>query len=227
MKKFVFLIIFLFIFCVFRIASQEDNSFRSEWSLGVNAGASFSKMRFVNNRANTRVPQELLNQFSGGVVVRYISEKHFGIIGELNISQRGWKDEKDDEFYFNTYSRSLTYIELPLLTHIYFDLGKRVRFVFNVGPQVGYNIGDKVLERIIPPGSEAKEYYDMKIDRKFEYGIKGCLGLELRTGIGSFILDGRYYYGLSDVFDNSRDDYFQASSNQILGVNLSYLIPFK
>jgi hypothetical protein len=48
--------------------------------------------------------------------------------------------------------------------------------------------------------------------------------LEVRTGIGNFILEGRYYYGLSDVFNNTRADVFLNSHNQVITVKLSYLI---
>jgi hypothetical protein len=48
------------------------------------------------------------------------------------------------------------------------------------------------------------------------------MGFELRTGIGNFILDGRYYFGLSDIYNNAKADDFQASSNQVIGVKLTY-----
>jgi hypothetical protein len=49
------------------------------------------------------------------------------------------------------------------------------------------------------------------------------MGFELRTGIGSFILDGRFYFGLSDMFRNTRSNYFQSSANQVIGIKASYL----
>ncbi|MDR2804338.1 MAG: PorT family protein, partial [Dysgonamonadaceae bacterium] len=69
-------------------------------------------------------------------------------------------------------------------------------------------------------------YYDddYTVRRKFDYGIAGGMGLEIRTGIGNFILEGRYYYGLSDVFNNSRADVFQSSHNQVIGIKLTYLV---
>ena len=57
-----------------------------------------------------------------GVKARYTEEKFFGLIAELNIEQRGWR-EVFEETDFN-YTRKLTYITLPILTHIYFGSDK-------------------------------------------------------------------------------------------------------
>jgi hypothetical protein len=206
-----------------QISFSQNTAFQDEWSVGVNAGVTLSKMRFTPSR-----PQDMLQQVSGGISARYISEKHFGILAELNYSLRGWKERTDTVINLNSYSRSLAYIELPIMTHLYFNLGKRVRLVFNFGPQIGYNIGEKELEKVINTTPEETEeyfgYYDQKVQRAFDYGIVGGGGLEIRTGIGLFVLEGRYYFGLSDVFSNTRSDYFQSSAHQVIGVKLTYLL---
>ena len=209
--------LFIFLWCGEQAYSQA-NSFVPEWSYGVNGGLTFSKVGF---NSSVSVPQELLRQFSGGVSVRYISEKHFGIQVELNYSQRGWK-ELTDTVHLNKYSRSLAYLELPFMTHIYFSLDKRVRLIFNLGPQVGYYIGEKEIEREINDPDRDNSYYDISVQQSFDYGLKGTMGLEFRTKAGAFILDGRYYFGLSDVFNSTKSDLFQASPNKVVGVNLTY-----
>jgi hypothetical protein len=211
---------FLLIAC---LANAQDESFTPEWAFGVNGGATFSKVSFSSK---VRIPQELFPQSTGGLTVRYISENHFGILGELNFSQRGWK-ELSDSIHLDKHTRSLAYIELPLMTHIYFALGKRVNFVFNIGPQISWFLNEKIIETELNTSGEPPSYYNMGIQRKFDYGIKGGLGLEFKTGIGSFILDGRYYFGLSDIYNNTRADFFQASSNKVMGINLTYLFRIK
>jgi len=219
-----FTLAFFAFLCSF--AYSQTNSFSSEWAFGVNGGANLSRMRF-NSRYY--VPQGLFIQPSGGLTVRYISENHFGIIGELNYSLSGWtaKEDTTNEANLSGYSRSLAYIEIPLLTHLYFNVGKNTHFFINAGPQFRYNIGDTKKIRdaentTLPP------YYEniLKIDNKFDYGLKGELGIEIRTGAGSFLLSGSYYFGFADVFNSARSDVFQASSNQIIGIHLAYLIPF-
>lgn len=236
MKKSLLSSLFLFFTIILSYAQNSD--FKPEFAYGINGGATLSSMRFV-----FYVPQEKLIQWQGGITARYISEKNFGLQAEFNYSLRGWKEQSDD-IRLNKHTRSISYLEFPFMTHIYFNMGKRFRGVFNLGPQIGYYVGEKTIESIIyAPGPELinndlsylseeiiypeiPSYYHQKIQRKFDYGIVGGGGLELRTGIGSFILEGRYYFGLSDVFNNSRSDYFQASSNQVISIKLTYLTSF-
>ncbi|MDR0413013.1 MAG: PorT family protein [Dysgonamonadaceae bacterium] len=208
---------FMLLGVAFASRSQE-NRFRPEWAFGINGGVTLSEMRFYPN-----IPQELLLQQEGGISLRYLSEKHFGIQCELNYSLRGWKEQTDTIAHFNRYARSVAYLELPLMTHLYFNLGKRARLVFNIGPQVGYNLSEKTLKKEISPNSGEYAYYNQPVQRKFDYGIAGGMGLEIRTGAGSLVLEGRYYFGLSDVFNNSRADYLQASSHRVIGIKLTYL----
>jgi hypothetical protein len=200
-------------------AKAQDSRFVPEWAFGINGGATLSKISFDSQ---IRVPQINLRQSSGGVTVRYISENHFGLVGELNCSMRGWK-ERTDTSYVNRYARSLVYVELPVMTQLYFNIGKRVRLLFNAGMQVGYFLTEKTLERE-EHDTKPYSYYDLPVQRRFDYGLKGGAGLEFRTGVGSFIVDGNYFFGLSDIFNNTRADDFQASHNQVIGVRLTYLI---
>ncbi|MDR0768850.1 MAG: PorT family protein [Dysgonamonadaceae bacterium] len=222
-NKFIVYIILFASLCQF--AGGQVNSFSREWAFGVNGGANLSRMRF---NSKYYVPQGLYVQPAGGLTVRYISENHFGIVGELNYSLCGWTEKKDtlNGAHLNEYTRSLAYLEIPLLTHIYFSMGKRARLIFNAGPQIRYNIGEEVKKRIIGDENTNWIYYDdkYKVTRQFDYGIKGTAGVEIQAGIGSFILGGSYYFGLADIFNNGRADVFQASSNQIISVNLTYLI---
>ena len=209
-------------FLIFQVSFAQQNDFQKEWAFGANAGLNFSKVSFY-----TSIPQEQLLQSTGGLTVRYISETHFGIQAELNYSLRGWKEKTDTVTRFNKYSRSISYLELPIMTHLYFNMGKRARLIINAGTQFGYYIGEKTLEKEIDPrldGLPSYGYYDTKIQRPLDYGLVGGTGFELRTGMGCFILDGRYYFGLSDIFNNNnRADRFQSSSNQVMGVKLTYL----
>ncbi|MDH8701289.1 hypothetical protein M2138_000630 [Dysgonomonadaceae bacterium PH5-43] len=241
MKKFI--VSFVLLLSTIAIFPQSDNAFKPELSYGINGGITLSKVRFVFS-----VPQDNFIQPQGGITVRYISEKNFGLQAELNYSLRGWK-ERTDSLHVNKYTRSVGYLELPLMTHIYFNISKRFRGVFNIGPQIGYYLGEATKEKVLyPPNSsvqflengnvivssknnnveenDAPSYYYQDIQRKFDYGIVGGGGLELQTGIGNFILEGRYYFGLSDIFNNKRSDYFQTSSNQVISIKLSYLTRF-
>ena len=68
----------------------------------------------------------------------------------------------------------------------------------------------------------------MNVEKKFEYGITGGLGMDISTKKGHhFIVEGRYFYGLSDMFGNSKKDPFARSANGTITAKVSYLFDIK
>ena len=67
--------------------------------------------------------------------------------------------------------------------------------------------------------------YGKEVYNKFDYGIVGGAGIELKTKAGNFFIEGRYYYGLADIFNNSKLDDFGRSANQTITARLGYSIP--
>ncbi|MDH6304467.1 hypothetical protein M2459_001200 [Parabacteroides sp. PF5-5] len=209
------------------ILVHGQNAFKRELSIGPSFGMGVSSVTFS--------PKVQTNQMLGshfGITGRWITENHLGLILELNYSQEGWDEKFDDPAY--EYSRRINYINIPFLTHIYFG-SKRVRFVFNVGPQVGYAVSESTTENVsgldFLPGPNSSTYTtaqrSISVEKKFSWGICGGPGLEFRTGIGSFMLEGRYYYGLGDIFNSRKSDHFSKSSTQVMLGKLTYLIPIK
>ena len=78
-----------------------------------------------------------------------------------------------------------------------------------------------------PSGRTPNEQYGKMADRKFDYGIVGGGGMEVRTGIGHFVLEARYYFGLSDFYNNSKKDPFSRSAHSYIGARLTYLFDLK
>ena len=190
---------------------------------GVAGGMNLNKMEF-----QPTVRQTYLNGMNGGVSLRYTSEKYFSMICaaqvEVNFAQRGWKEDFDDETG-NGYSRTLNYVEVPLLAHLSWGKEERgFQFFVNMGPQFGFFIGEEEKytgnwhpqERPI----SINPIYGKVVENKFDYGIAGGLGVELKTNAGNFFLEGRYYYGLSDIFGNSKTDDFGRSANQTISIRL-------
>ncbi len=212
-------ILFFLLICISPAFSQSE--FKQEWAFGVNGGMTFSSINF-----SPTVYQKSLDQFVGGVSARYITEKYFGLQAELNLSQRGWEESKDS-IPEHRYTKSLLYAELPVLTHIYFNMGSRIRMVFNLGPQISYLLSERLLERniVLDPGTKIDnipiQYYT-DVQNKFDWGIVGGGGFELLTGIGSFVLEGRYFFGLSDIYNNAQKDYYATSSNQVIYAKMTY-----
>ena len=206
-------------------ASAQSRSER-RLDIGAKAGTTLSRIQF-----NPNVPQTMLPGITAGITVRYAEEKHFGLIAELSLTQRGWKETFDAE-YDMRYQRRLTYLELPLLTHICFG-SQRVKGFFNAGPQVGFLLSSAIKSNFdyeqaasdpdFPIENRSTAQFALPVKNRFDYGICAGLGMEVRLqGRSNIALEGRFYYGMRDLFANHRSDPFAGSSAMTVAVTLAY-----
>lgn len=218
-------IFFGLLICASVPAVAQVGEYRNIWSVGVNGGMNLNKVTF-----ESKIKQGYLKGFTGGVTARYISEKYFAIIcgiqAELNYSQRGWVEKIEDNA--NKYSRNMNYLEFPFMAHLAFGKEPRgFQFFVNLGPQIGYLINEKEnYSNDWNPGTRPNGInmqYGKAAQRKFDYGIVGGGGVELKTKAGNFLLEGRYYFGLSDFYNNTKKDPFSRSAHTTISARLSYL----
>lgn len=178
-----------------------------------------------------------------GVVARFTSEKYFStycaLQVELNYAQLGWKENvlnAQSQPLPDRYSCHMHYIQLPVLARMAW--GKEYKGwmgYFLAGPQLGYCLAESSErseftlngngEPDRPNGMFAQ--YDMAIDKRFDYGITAGAGVELSTAAGRILLEGRYYYGLSDIFNNSKKDVFGRSNNGTIVAKITYLFDIR
>ncbi len=216
MKRYLFLIALLLISNVW-FGEAKTKKFKQDLAIGASFGMNFSSISFT-----PKVNQSMHQGFQGGLSLRWITEKHLGLQAELNFTQMGWKEEFEEQPEFE-YSRTINYIDMPFLTHIYFGSDKFRVFV-NLGPKVGFSIGESTNSNL--NGAEPNRnnmQHDMPIQKKFDWGLCGGPGIELATGIGHFLLEGRYYYALGDIYNSQKKDPFARSASQVISVKLTYL----
>lgn len=193
-------------------AMAQYKFYKPELYVGTNQGvALWTQVGF-----NPSVDQQFDVRYHGGVTVRYIIQKYFGIQAELNYSQRGWSEKSSDGAI---YDHRLDYLELPLVTHIFFG-PKYFKFYINLGPKIRYMVHDAATE----PFATKPIQQTLPIKNKFDYSIFGGIGFEYRTKkIGSFFLEARYDYGLGNIFGASKSDPFSSSNNQAITISVGYL----
>lgn len=243
MIKRLLILFFLIAFCCQLKAQKKE--FSPEWNIGVGFGPTFSSMSIIPTYPILKVRTNSILQYHGGIAVRYISEKNLGFIAELNYSQMGWEEDFKGKVYelpdgsvfpgadsVFQHKRTLNYLEIPFLTHIYFGRDK-VRGFFNIGPKVGFLLSESetiseelrnYLDQEPDPDRAAIGQYGKKSDKKIDYGLTAGAGIELRTGIGSFALEGRYYMGFGDIYNSRKSDYFSRSANRVISAKLTYYI---
>ncbi|MCK9155869.1 MAG: PorT family protein [Paludibacteraceae bacterium] len=240
MRKILFFI-FISLFCT--VSAQKRNQFKQEIQVGINGGVNFGKISFLHNdkNANSRYlgTMSMRQGIKAGVSCRYIAQKHFGIQLEANYVEGGWKEKFRDVNYLNngvnveglTIERSLGYLEIPLLAHIYF--GNKFRYFFNMGPKFGYllNVGDVQTNRPIDENTfQVGVLKDPRIEKdpsyhKADYGLSIGAGIEFPIWKTRTILEGRYTFGFGDICPNSKTELYQRSNNQMVAVTLAVMLP--
>lgn len=210
-------------------AHAQVGDTRNMLSIGLNGGMGTSSVSFIPS-----IKQTLSLGPTFGVTVRHTSEKYFFLICgnqmEVNFASRGWTELIEDGSG-NEYTRVANYIEVPFMAHLGF--GREIRgfqgFI-NLGPQISYLIGEREIYGGQEPWdishrpNQVTEQYGKAIENKLDYGISGGVGFELRTGIGAFGIEGRYYFGLGNIFGITKKDYFGRCANSTISVRAHYLI---
>lgn len=206
---------------------------RYDFAIGVNGGYVMDRLSF-----NPTIKQAWKPGMTLGFTARYVCEKYFNMIcavqAEVNYTQMGWREVIETSN--DTYERTINYVQIPLLAHLGF--GREVRGVQGylvLGPQIGFRISDSdkrtgewttntehtgTLD--LRPNNVIAQY-SLPIQRNFDYGITGGLGVEFSTSVGHFMAEGRYYFGLNDVFNNGKKDPFGRSAHGAIVAKVTYL----
>ena len=195
------------------------------------------------------VPQGQLGGFTAGLTVRYTCEKYFSsvcsIVGEVNVTQTGWKedilDANNDPVYYADdvnkesplfYERKMTYLQIPFMARLGWGRERKgLQAFFQAGPQIGVYLSESTKTNVMlghgtanQRASQVVAQDTLAVQNKFDYGIAAGGGVELSIPkLGHFILEGRYYYGLGNIFKNSKSDYFGKSNYGQIVIKATYL----
>lgn len=218
---------------------------RNDLAIGVNGGYMLSNVGFV-----PKVNQTFHGGYTGGLSLRYVCEKYFNsicsIYAEMNYAQMGWKEDildREDQPVINeetqqaeSFSRTLNYVQLPIFARLGWGREQKgVQFFFQAGPQLGYYLSDKVTKNFeLDKRNSWKRANDevhqdtMAVENKLDYGIAAGIGMEYSfPKLGHFMLEARYYYGLGNIYKDTKRDYFGKSNNSSIIVKLTYLFDLK
>jgi hypothetical protein len=214
---------------------------RNTLSVGVNGGYNLTSIRFT-----PKVVQGMHGGLTGGLSMRYTVEKYFSTIAsiaaEVNFSQMGWIEDIrdiDDQPVINAvtglpeeYSRTISYIQVPLLAHLAWGReNKGVNFFVNAGPQFGVYLSESTTTNFDWATRNTSDRANtivaqdtMSVENKFDYGIALGVGMEYaHPAVGRFLIEGRYYYGLGNIYGDSKRDYFGSSNFGTVTVKVAWL----
>lgn len=239
MKKYLTLIV---LFLTLPIAvSAQIGEHRNDLTVGVTGGYVMSNVRFT-----PKVPQGYHGGMTGGLAFRYVCEKYFktiaSVYAEINYSQLGWKEDildRDNQPVINgetglaeAYSRTINYIQVPVMAHLAWGREyKGLSFFLNLGPQFGIYMSESTKSNFdfdkrntADRASLVVAQDTMAVENKFDYGIAVGLGAEYSIPkAGHILLEGRYYYGLGNLYGDTKRDFFGSSNFGNIVIKLTYL----
>lgn len=233
MKRFILLTIIMT--AVYSLQAQVSVP-RHDFSVGVNAGYILNKVSFT-----PKINQKFYTAPTFGVTMRYTSERYYGMIcafqAEFNYAGSGWKEDvysAANQPLPDQYSRQLQYFQIPVMANLGFGrIDRGFKGYFIAGPQIGYLLADKEkrseewttsLSGTPDRMNNVTEQYGRAIENKFEYGITAGLGCELSTRAGRFLIEGRYYMALANLFGSSKSDPFPRSNSGTIVAKVTYLV---
>ncbi len=225
-------------------ATAQVGDYRTDFAIGGSAGYVMSNVGFVPD-----VPQGWLPGYTAGLSVRYTCEKYFSsicsIVGEVNVTQTGWKEDirdanNDPVYYYDdaekmnplNYERKITYVQIPFLARLGWGRERKgLQAFIQAGPQISFYLSESTKTNVMlghgtanQRASQVVAQDTLAVQNKFDYGIAAGAGIELSLPkVGHFILEGRYYYGLGNIFKNSKSDYFGKSNYGQIVIKATYL----
>lgn len=198
-------LLYIFVlFCTLTISNFAS----AQHYIGVKGGYGSGSVRFFPYEESSSV----WGLYSGGFSWKYYSGEPYvgGIQADLEFMQKGYRVEKtydalpDDTT--TVYSRWVNSVQLPLIWQPHVELfHQKVRVFMNLGVVFSYNI-DSRYEWSNSTNSLLEEgKYDLILvrDNRFGYGLCGGFGLNYVFGKFEFMVEGRYYYGYSDILKNT------------------------
>jgi hypothetical protein len=167
----------------------------SQTFLGLKGGYNLSLVDFSPN------PEEAIDfatGISGGIILKIRNKKNLGVQLELNYTEKGFTSENLETL--ETTTRKLNYIEFPFYSHLYFGQ-KKLKIFVNAGGYLSYAFQSQ-LEIEVNGISRNENYnFNPRVDNRFDFGVRGGAGVSYRIGNGEIHLDGRYSYGLGNIFN--------------------------
>ncbi len=227
-------------------ATAQVGDYRNDFAIGFNGGYQLNRIAFESS-----VPQDMLGGVNFGLTARYVCEKYFNTVCavqvELNYAELGWKDRiesidglpcilqvGDHKGEAAAYQRKITYFQIPLLAHLGWGREEKgVKFFLNMGPQFGFMLSEKATTNFeyedalkTDPERVSQECAQdsMPVENKFDFGITAGLGMELSLKrAGHIALEARYYYGLGNIYGDSKQDHFSRSNHNSIVFKATYL----
>ena len=234
------------------VAKAQVGEYRNDLAVGVNGGHVMSNVAFVT-KVPQKMLGGVTGGFTARYTCEKYFSSICAVTAEVNFAQIGWNedilDKNDQPVPLHTdptqnlaYKRKMSYVQVPLLARLGWGRERNgVQAFIHLGPQIGFFVNDKtetnfdVRQDEFNPSSKNYQYSGLRsssvvaqdtmaVENKFDYGIAVGAGLEFSNHhFGHFMIEGRYYYGLGNIYGNTKRDYFARSNFGNIVIKCTYL----
>lgn len=248
MRKILF---FCMALCAMAVKAQVGE-YRTDLAIGVNGGYVLSNIAYVTKVPQSNLGG-ITGGFTARYTCEKYFSSICAVTAEVNFAQIGWKekiwDMNDMPVPLHTdptqnlaYQRKMTYVQIPVLARLGWGRERNGFQAFiHLGPQFGFFVNEStdanfdVHDDAFNPMSSGYQYWNLRashvvaqdtmaVENKFDYGIAVGAGLEFSNRhFGHFMIEGRYYYGLGNIYGNTKRDYFSRSNFGNIVVKCTYL----
>ena len=127
----------------------------------------------------------------GGAEFGYMLSPEFAVTAGALVSMQG--ASADDDVFTKDFKTTLTYLNIPIMANVYITDGLAVK----LGLQPGLNLSAKYKYDASVAGYEGSSEGDIDDVKSFDLALPIGVSYE----INNFVIDGRYNFGLSKVFE--------------------------
>jgi hypothetical protein len=186
---------------------------------------------YANNQLYTSTAGRTYTEYENGhgfdiaIPARYQFNPWFGAQAELAYIRKNYTLRRTGSFAEMYNEVSNGFIELPLMAH--FSLGwENIRFFANTGAYFGFWTDSYrkgvTAEKTNDPWQPGTTYYyeyeedaefDDRRDARFDAGLLLGLGIQYAFKVCTIFLEGRYYYGVTDLQQNYQYDMVPRMNN--------------
>lgn len=180
--------------------------------IGLRVGANFATIKDGIEQIEN-IEEPWTPSLTIGVATSLYVNDVFSFAPEFNYSQRGYEAKGSSSLGGDfTYNYDYNFFEVPLLARMSF--GQVLKGYVNLGPTFSYLMsGKEVQEGGLNPGERDLDLEDSRYKR-FELGGAVGGGIQLDTGIGSFLIDLRYITGFTDIQEGSSSSLYTIIGEQ-------------
>jgi hypothetical protein len=224
---------YLFILSSISVVSFAQDSESAAWLKG---GVNFANVSY--NSKGEVDDANLLTSFHAGIMGDFTIAKVLAIQPGLFFTGKGSKIQSgtpNDATYYKATTNPL-YIEVPVNAVIKLPLDKESNFFFGAGPYIAIGVGGKrkiegktlglaysndqkiEFSNDDPTTFKTEEGAGLGVMRRFDYGLNGTAGFELKD----FMIALNYGYGLAKLQSGTNSSADNNNKHRVLSLSIGF-----